>query len=108
MSADRHRWRELVYLTLRFPVGVATFVAATTCITTSIVVGYAPFYARYDNDPSFGNFAMSERLDDIASNFPWAWLLAPLGAMMLIAVTRHHQRAIPHLSVQANSHEDRR
>ena len=78
---------------VRFPIGVATFVVAAPCLTTSVGVAYAPFYAQYDDDPSFGDWAMSSRLDDIVSNFPWAWLLGPLGALMFI-VSLHAMNAL--------------
>ena len=84
MSEDRDRWRELGYLMLRFPVGIATFTVAVTLTTTSVAVVYAPFYARYVSH-SFGNWSMATRLDRIASGSPWSWLLVPAGAMALIA-----------------------
>jgi hypothetical protein len=84
LSADPDRRRELVYLLLRLPVGVATFVAVTTCLTASAAVAYAPFYARYHDNPTFGDWSMSSHLHDVASQ-PWSWLLVPLGASMFVA-----------------------
>ena len=84
MSGDRDRWRELGYLMLRFPVGVATFTAAVTAIATPFLVAYAPIVARRDKQP-FGDWALSSRMEDVASSSPWSWLLVPLGLVMLIA-----------------------
>jgi hypothetical protein len=84
MSRDRDRWRELAYLMLRFPVGIATFTVAVTAIATPFVVAYAPFSARYGGDHPFGEWSQSARLEDIASS-TWAWFLIPFGAVMLIA-----------------------
>ena len=84
MSRDRDRWRELAYLVLRFPVGIATFTVAVTALTTPFAIAYAPFSVRYGSDHPFGEWSQSARMEDIASN-PWAWLLIPLGAALLIA-----------------------
>jgi hypothetical protein len=84
MTGDRDRWRELGYLMLRFPVGVATFTAAVTAIATPFLVAYAPIVARSDEQP-FGDWALSSRMEDVASSSPWSWLLVPLGLVMLIA-----------------------
>ncbi len=65
MSGDRDRWREVAFLLLRFPVGIATFTAAVTAIATPAAVAYAPFSGR--------------------TSSPWAWLLIPLGGALLIA-----------------------
>ncbi|MEO8695840.1 MAG: sensor domain-containing protein [Acidimicrobiales bacterium] len=82
MSHDRDRWRELGYLMLRFPVGIATFIAAVTAIATPFLVAYAPIVVRHDDQP-FGDWALSSRMEDVASNSPWSWLLVPLGVVML-------------------------
>ena len=84
MTGDRDRWRELGYLMLRFPVGVATFTAAVAAIATPFLVAYAPIVARRDEQP-FGDWALSSRMEDVASSSPWSWLLVPLGLVMLIA-----------------------
>ena len=55
MTSDRSRWRELGYLVLRFPVGVATFTAAVTALTAPVMVAYAPFQARRVDHP-FGDW----------------------------------------------------
>ena len=47
MTGDRDRWRELTFLVLRFPVGIATFTVATTALAAPAMVAYAPIAARY-------------------------------------------------------------
>jgi hypothetical protein len=83
MSADRARWRELGYLILRFPAGVATFVVAVTALTVPAVLAYAPIHARYVDD-SFGNWFWSSELEHFAARSPWSWGLVPLGLVMLL------------------------
>jgi hypothetical protein len=84
MTRQRDRWRELGYLMLRFPAGIATFVAAVTVLATPLLIAYAPFAARYEGDHPFGDWAMSSRMEDVASSAPWSWLLVPLGAVLLV------------------------
>jgi hypothetical protein len=84
MSRDRARWRELGYLTLRFPAGVATFTLAVTALTAPVAVAYAPIYARFVDD-SFGDWFWSSELHDFASDSPWSWSLIPLGLGLLFA-----------------------
>jgi hypothetical protein len=84
MSRERPRWRELAFLLLRFPVGVATFTAAVTLLTVPVSVAYAPFHARYVDDVEpFGDWFWSNELEDFASGSPWSWLLVPLGVIAL-------------------------
>lgn len=84
MTRDRDRWREFGYLMLRFPIGIATFTAAVTALATPFMVAYAPIVARRDEQP-FGDWALSSRMEDVASSSPWSWFLVPLGFVMLIA-----------------------
>ena len=50
MTSERDRWRELGYLMLRFPAGIATFTVAVTALAAPVIVAYAPIYARYVGD----------------------------------------------------------
>jgi len=84
MVDDRAHRRELGYLMLRFPAGIATFIVAVTALATPFLVAYAPFNARYGSTHPFGTWSQSSRMEDIA-NSPWSWFLVPLGAAMLIA-----------------------
>jgi hypothetical protein len=86
MSRERDRWRELAFLLLRFPAGIATFTAAVTLLTVPVVVAYAPFHARYvaEVEP-FGDWFWSSELEDFAADSAWSWLLVPLGVIALFA-----------------------
>jgi Putative sensor len=83
MSTDRKRLRELGFLMLRFPAGVATFTAAVTALAVPIVVALAPYSARYGSDRPFGTWSQSSRIEDMASS-SWSWFLVPLGVVLLI------------------------
>jgi len=83
MSAEHDRRRELGFLMLRFPAGIATFTAAVTALAVPVVVAMAPFTARYGGEQPFGEWSHSARIEAAASS-PWAWFLVPLGAVLLI------------------------
>ena len=91
MSRDKDRWREVGFLTLRFPIGLATFTAAVTALATPFMVAYAPIVARNEDHP-FGDWALSSRMEDIATS-PWAWSLVPLGVVLLF-VSFHVMNAV--------------
>src|SRR5262245_33992599 len=83
MSTERDRWRELGFLILRFPAGVATFTVAVTALALPFVVAYAPIEARRVDEP-FGTWSWSAELERIATS-GWGWLLVPFGAVLLVA-----------------------
>ncbi len=83
MTGDRDRWRELTFLVLRFPVGIATFTVATTALAAPAMVAYAPIAARTGDAEPFGDWALSSTMQDVAGS-PWAWLLVPLGVLLLL------------------------
>jgi hypothetical protein len=84
MSRDRARWRELGYLILRFPAGIATFTFAVITLTVPAIVAYTPFYARFVDD-SFGDWFWSSELQDFAGDNPWSWTLLPAGLVLVVA-----------------------
>jgi hypothetical protein len=84
MSRDRARWRELGYLMLRFPAGIATFTLAVTALTVPAIIAYTPIYARLA-DESFGDWFWSSELQDFASGNPWSWALLPAGLLLVFA-----------------------
>jgi hypothetical protein len=92
MSSDPLRWRELGYLLLRLPAGIATFTIAVTALAVPVAVAYAPFSARFDDDHTFGDWAYSSTLEDVATS-PWAWLLVPAGVVALV-VSFHAMNAL--------------
>jgi Putative sensor/2TM domain len=85
LSTDRARWRELGFLFLRFPVGIATFTAAVTLVAAPLAIAWAPFEFWIDDDPEWGDWTFSTEVQDLASTYPWSWLLVPLGLLLLVA-----------------------
>jgi hypothetical protein len=84
MTADRARWRELGYLLLRFPAGIATFTIAAAVLTASASIAYAPVHVRIDDREPFGSWRYSQRLESVAGHGPWCWLLIPAGVLALV------------------------
>ena len=82
-AREHDRWRELAFLMLRFPVGIATFTVAVTAIAAPLSVAWAPFQARIEDEP-FGDWALSSRMEDVATS-PWSWAFVPLGLLLLVA-----------------------
>ena len=81
MSRERSRWRELAYLFVRIPVGIATFVIAMVALAVPCAVIWAPIEARRVDD--FGNWSGSTELHGPLSS-PWSWGLIPLGLGLLV------------------------
>ena len=81
MSRERSRWRELAYLFVRIPVGIATFAVAMVALAVPFAVIWAPIEARRVDD--FGNWSRSTELHDVLSS-PWSWGLIPLGLGLLV------------------------
>jgi hypothetical protein len=83
MSREADRWREVGYLWLRFPAGVATFTAAVATLSAALWVVWAPFHVRIVSNHPFGRWSGSSDLEDLSSSM-WSWLLVPLGLMLLV------------------------
>jgi hypothetical protein len=81
MSRERSRWRELAYLFVRIPVGIATFAIAVMALAVPLAVIWAPTEARRVDD--FGSWSRSSELHDLLSS-PWSWGLIPLGLGLLV------------------------
>ena len=84
ISREPDRRRELGYLMMRLPAGIATFATAVTALTVPVVVAYAPISARFVDD-SFGDWLWASELHDFASSSPWSWALVPVGVAALVA-----------------------
>ena len=95
MSRDRDRWRELGYLMLRFPAGIATFTLAVIALTVPVMVAYTPIYARFVDD-SFGDWFWSSELENFATDSPLSWTLIPVGLTLLFAAC-HALNGLAHL-----------
>jgi hypothetical protein len=90
MSRERSRRRELAYLLVRIPVGIATFAIAVVALTVPLAIVWTPIHARRVGD--FGHWSGSSELHDVASS-PWAWSLVPLGVGLLV-VSMHLLNAL--------------
>ena len=90
MSRERSRWRELAYLFVRIPVGIATFAIAVVALAVPLAIVWTPIHARQVDD--FGNWSGSSELHDVASS-AWAWGLVPLG-LGLVVVSMHLLNAL--------------
>ena len=101
MGSDTLRRRELAYLLLRFPAGIATFTITATALATPILIALAPIQARHAVHP-FGKWALSSTMEQAASNTPWSWLLVPAGLAMLIPAL-HLINALANVCGQATS-----
>jgi hypothetical protein len=84
MTRERDRWRELAFLMLRLPAGIATFTAVAVALAVPVGVAAAPFTARFDESEPFGTWRYATEMDDVASS-PLAWLLVPTGFVLLVA-----------------------
>ena len=82
MSRERGRWRELAYLFVRIPVGIATFAIAVTALATPLAIIYTPIHARYVDD--FGDWFWSSELHNFAASSPWSWALVPFGLGIVV------------------------
>lgn len=81
MSRERSRWRELAYLFVRIPVGIATFTTTVVALAVPLALVWAPFHARQADD--FGDWFWSSELQDVSSS-PAFWGLVPLGLGLLV------------------------
>jgi hypothetical protein len=83
--ADGYGWRGMLYLLLRFPVGVFTFTLAVTLVSTSLGLTFAPTWMwTSDNIEMFGT--------DV-DPFPWSFLCVPIG-IVLTFVSLHLMNAL--------------
>lgn len=83
LSTDRQRARELWFLLLRFPAGVATFTATVTALAIPFALAYAPVSARIDGDEPFGSWSHSDQLERIFAS-AWSWAAVPIAVLVLL------------------------
>ncbi len=78
-------WKGIVYLLLRFPVGIATFTIAVTLVSTAVGMAFAPVYMWTSDDVTWGSWTFDP--------FWWSFLLVPLG-IVLAFVSMHVMNAL--------------
>ncbi len=74
--ANRLTWTGMLYLFLRFPLGIGTFTIAVTLISTSIGLIFAPAYMWASDPFEFSWIGLGDRTVD---PFPWSWILTLIG-----------------------------
>lgn len=84
--ADAYGWKGMLYLLLRFPVGVFTFTLAVTLVSTSLGLTFAPTWMwTSDNINLFGLTTVDP--------YPWSFALVPVG-IILTFVSLHVMNAL--------------
>lgn len=86
--ADRYGWKGMLYLLLRFPVGIFTFTVAVTLVSTSLGLTFAPAYMWAGEQDNW----MGGWFDP----YPWSFALVPLG-IILTFVSLHLMNALAKL-----------
>ena len=72
---DRVTWTGVLYLLLKFPLGIATFTIAVTLISTTLGLLAAPLYTWASNPVVWGSWEFDP--------FPWSWILTLIGIPMI-------------------------
>jgi hypothetical protein len=87
--ADKYGWKGMLYLLLRFPVGIFTFTLAVTLVSTSLGLAFAPTYMwAGDSDTWLGSW-IAGWLD----SYWWSFALVPIG-IGLTFVSLHLMNAL--------------
>ena len=80
LLSDTPGWTGLLYLLIKFPVGVTTFTVAVALLAISIGFTFAPAY-MWIPDPS-------ESRTWVIDPYPWAWVLSAIGIPMVFISLR--------------------
>ena len=72
---DSTTWTGLLYLFLKFPVGIATFTIAVTLISVTLGLLFAPAYMWTSDPLTWGGWVFDP--------FPWSWIATLLGIPMI-------------------------
>ena len=73
--SNRLTWTGIIYLLLKFPIGIATFTISVTMLAVSIGFVFAPAYMWTSNTLVWGNWVFDP--------FPWSWILTAIGIPMV-------------------------
>ncbi len=82
--SNRLTWTGIIYLLLKFPIGIATFTIAITMLAVSVGFVFAPAYLWTSNTLVWGNWVFDP--------YPWAWILTAIGIPMVF-VSLHFMNA---------------
>ena len=86
---DRVTWTGMLYLFLKFPVGIATFTIAVTLIAVTLGLLFAPAYMWTSDPLVWGGWEFDP--------FPWSWIATLIGIPMIF-ISLHLMNGIALLS----------
>ena len=75
LLAHRVTWTGVLYLLLKFPIGIATFTIAVTLVSVTLGLLFAPIWAWTSDPLTWGGWTFDP--------FPWSWILTLIGIPML-------------------------
>ena len=87
--ANRTTWTGMLYLLLRFPLGIATFTIVVTLVSVSVGMIFAPTYMWTSDPLTWGSWTFDP--------FPWSFLLMVAGIPVLF-VSMHLMNGAAFLS----------
>ena len=73
--SNRLTWTGMLYLFVKFPLGIASFVIVVTLVSVSFALITAPTYMWANDSVTWGSWTFDP--------FPYSWLLAVLGVPAL-------------------------
>jgi len=82
---DRVTWTGVLYLFLKFPLGIVTFTIAVTLIAVTVGFLAAPTYMWTSDSIVWGSWSFDP--------FPWSWILTIIGIPMVF-ISLHLMNAI--------------
>ena len=82
---DRVTWTGVLYLFLKFPLGIVTFTIAVTLIAVTVGFLFAPAYMWTSNPIVWGSWSFDP--------FPWSWILTIIG-IPLVFISLHLMNVI--------------
>ena len=82
---DRVTWTGVLYLFLKFPLGIVTFTIAVTLIAVTVGFLFAPAYMWTSDSIVWGSWSFDP--------FPWSWILTIIGIPMVF-ISLHLMNAI--------------
>ncbi len=82
---DRVTWTGVLYLLLKFPLGIVTFTIAVTLIAVTVGFLAAPTYMWTSDSIVWGSWSFDP--------FPWSWILTIIGIPMVF-ISLHLMNAI--------------
>ncbi|MEE9365813.1 MAG: sensor domain-containing protein, partial [Dehalococcoidales bacterium] len=82
---DRVTWTGVLYLFLKFPLGIVTFTIAVTLIAVTVGFLAAPTYMWASDSLVWGSWSFDP--------FPWSWILTIIGIPMVF-ISLHLMNAI--------------